>query len=202
MIKGVICDLDGAYFTKGKESFVASLIKNYSADEDVVKTLFYSSDLMADYKRGKIDDAKFWDQFIERAHIKAAKEELIKLLIEGYNRDEKIVNLIRSLRHNRFETIICSNNFPSRINGLEEKYHFLNDFSVRVFSYELGFLKLEGFHLYETVLKSSHLSAEEILLFDDGAENVAHSKAFGFATIHYENYVKFMEDFEKYGIKI
>jgi len=48
MIKGVICDLDGAYFTQGKEHFITTLVTKYKADEEVVRTLFYSSDLMAD----------------------------------------------------------------------------------------------------------------------------------------------------------
>lgn len=200
MIKGIICDLDGGYFTGGKENFIKEVVLTYKADEEVIRTIFYSSDLMQQYKRGQIDDNFFWEEFIKRAHIQASRDDLVGILINGYEPEEKIVNLIRSLRSHDYETIICSNNFPARVNGLDIKYSFTSNFTVTVFSYEVGKLKLEGFDMYKKVLSLSRLSAEQIVMFDNGPANLAHAKAFGFATILFQNYVQLMEELEQLGI--
>lgn len=194
--------MDGAYFIDGKETFITELVKNYNADEEVVRTLFFSSDLMMDYKRGKITDEEFWSEFIKRAHIQTTEQDLVGTLIQAYTPDEKIVNLMRELKSNDYETIICSNNFPARVNGLNMQHSFLDNFTVHAFSYEVGALKLEGFDMYQKVLSLSRLQPEEIVMFDNGPANIAHAKAFGFATVLYHGYVQLMEDLEKLGLKI
>lgn len=202
MIKGIICDLDGAYFVHGKKNFVKNVSEKYKVGEADVRTMFFSTDVMQDYKRGKISDDEYWQKFIQKLKIDATKEGLINLLIDGYEQAERIVNLVKSLKEKEFETIVCSNNFPARIKGLDERFHFLASFTVTVFSYKVGSLKLEGFDMYEEVIKKSGLNKDEILIFDNGPANIAHAKAYGFVTILYHDYLQLMGELEKFEVKV
>ena len=58
-IKAIVFDLDGMYFNKGKVEFLSSLTR-YGVEEASAKSVFLTSQHMADYKLGKIDDSEFW----------------------------------------------------------------------------------------------------------------------------------------------
>lgn len=201
MIKGIIFDLDGAYFVWGKENFINSLVDKYKADKEACETLFYSSDLMMNYKRGKISDDAFWTEFVKSLNIKATKQELIELLLSGYSIDTKYENLVKEIHSSDYTTIICSNNFRARVDGLNQKYLFLLNFDVKVFSYEVGALKLEGTRMYDTVIEKVSFPPEDILLVDNGEANVAHAKQYGFAALLYKDFFQLIEELNKYGIK-
>ncbi len=202
MIKAIICDLDGAYFVGGKEHFIKNLVKKYNLDEEVVRTMFLSSDEMMAYKRGEISDEDYWQHFTGDLKLDISQKGVADLLAGGYDCDEKITNLVRSLPDANIQPVICSNNFPLRVKALNEKFDFLKDFSAKVFSYEVGKLKLEGFDMFEKVVERSGLEKEEILMFDNGEENIRHAIEFGFVGILYEGYLDLIAELEKMGVEI
>jgi FMN phosphatase YigB (HAD superfamily) len=202
MIKGIICDLDGAYFISGKEKFIQNVSLKYKVNEEDVQYMFLSSESMSEYKRGKIEDKVYWEEFIQKLRIQTNREELLELLVSGYEQDEKIVDLIKTLHQNGYMTFICSNNFRDRIRKLDQKFSFLKNFSQTVFSCDYGKLKLEGFTLFDTLVQKSGLKPQEIFMFDNGTENVAHAKAYGFFPVWYRTYLELVEEMEKAGIKI
>lgn len=202
MIKGIIIDLDGMYFLEGKENFVKAVASKFNIPSDDVATMFFSSNEMMDYKRGRTSDELYWQTFIDKLKITTAQSELINLLISGYKPDERIYALVKALKEKDYKTIICSNNFPARVKGLEEQFHFLENFTVRVFSFEVGYLKLDGTKMYDEVVAKSGLVREEILMIDNGSENIAFAKGYGFNTIWYRDYLHMMEELEKLGVKI
>lgn len=200
MIKGIICDLDGAYFINGKSNFIKNIVKRFSKNKDIVKTIFLSSEMMMNYKMGEINDSEYWDYFVKKLDLDIDPEDLMKLLVNSYEIDKRIENLIQNLKRNDISTMICSNSFPARINGLDERFNFLINFDVHVFSYKTGHLKLDDFYLFEEIVEKSRLKAEEILLVDNGRENIAHAKAFGFQAIFYKTYLKLVHDLEELNI--
>jgi len=111
MIKAVVVDLDGVFFHKGKETFIENVIRGYDVNEDDVRTMFFSSNDMTEYKKGVIGDDTYWKKFIKKLGISGAKDELISLLTSGYKVDEKIKKLVISLRKKGLKTCICTNNF-------------------------------------------------------------------------------------------
>jgi HAD superfamily hydrolase (TIGR01509 family) len=171
MIKGVIIDLDGVYFPKGKEEFIKNIIEKYKLEEEVVRTVFVSS------------------------------SEMIDLLISEYKVNPEIERLVKALKGKEYTTIICTNNFPARIKGLDEKFHFLENFDVKIFSYNIGVLKPDP-KIYKEVGEITGLENEEILAVDNGKENIRTQKSLGFVTIWYEGYLKLMEQLESLGVKV
>lgn len=201
MIKGVIVDLDGVYFPKGKDEFIKKVVEGYMAEEEVVRTVFFSSSEMMDYKRGKLSDDQYWKLFIKKFNIKAEKKEIIDLLISGYKVNSEIERLVKALRGKNYTTIICTNNFPARINGLDEKFHFLENFDVKIFSYDVGVLKPDP-RIYHEIGERTGFKNEEIVVVDNGKENIRTQKSLGFVTIWYKGYLKLMEKLESLGVKV
>lgn len=195
MIKAVVVDLDGVYFSKGKDVFIENIVERYNVSEDDVKTMFLSSNDMNEYKKGMITDEVYWMRFRKKLGISASTDELITMLMNGYEVDEQIEKLVISFKKRILKTVICTNNFQSRIEGLDEKFHFLDHFNVKVLSYEVGFLKPDE-EMFLEVSKRTGLPNEEILFIDNGKENLRELKALGFVVIWYENYLKLMEELE------
>lgn len=121
MIQAITFDLDGVYFPNGKANFVKAL-GELGVPEDEAKRVFLKSDEMNQlYKNGKMTDEQFWGWAAKERKINKTPQELIDLLVSGYDVDENVVKTVKKVRANGYKTLICSNNFQSRIDGLQKK---------------------------------------------------------------------------------
>lgn len=201
VIKAITFDLDGVYFPNGKANFIKAL-GNLGISEDEAKRVFLKSDQMNKlYEIGKMTDEEFWTWVAKEWKIDKSPQELIELLIDSYDVDPNVVEIVTGVRKNGYKTLICSSNFPARINGLQKKFRFLDDFDAWVLSYEIGFNKPSK-ELFEELIKKSGVSAEEIVFADDRAENIDSAKSVGITTFLYENFDKFIDQLKSLGVKI
>jgi len=76
---------------------------------------------MHDYKEGRIEGEDFWRFAIDEWNINSTMEELIALLVRGYERNSQAIKLIRAVRDKGIKTIICSNNYRERIETKTKK---------------------------------------------------------------------------------
>ena len=133
MVKAITFDLDGVYFVNGKSNFIKAL-GELGVSEDEAKRVFLKSDEMNNlYKTGKMTDEEFWSWAAKEWRLNKSPQELIDLLTQGYSVDDNVVNVIKKVRENGYKTLICSNNFPARVNGLHKKFSFLDNFDTPVF---------------------------------------------------------------------
>jgi FMN phosphatase YigB (HAD superfamily) len=142
MIKAICLDLDGLVFTKEsfqhfKENLAPSVPQ---AKRDTVLAL---SPEMKAYKKGIINDTTYRERARNQLKISFTNEEIAQLLAENYTLDVEVEALAKALRKQGYKLCICSNNFPMRINALDQKFNFLSLFDVAIFSYEVGVLKPE-----------------------------------------------------------
>jgi len=201
MIKVITFDLDGVYFPNGKSNFMKSILA-LGVSEDEFKRVFAKSDQMnKEYKLGKLSDEKFWNWAISEWKLQLTWQEIINILIEGYNVDENIVQVVKKCRQNGYKTAICTSNFPARINGLQKKFGFLDNFDVKVISYEAGANKPD-IAIYQKLVEIANVLPNEIVFADDNEESVTNSKAVGITTLFYENFDKYIKQLENYGINI
>lgn len=199
MIKGITFDLDGVYFPNGKANFVKNVVA-LGVSEDEAKRVFLQSDEMNKmYKVGKMTDEEFWSWAAKEWKVNKTAQELIDLLISGYDVDQRVAEAVRKVRVNGYKTLICTSNFPARINGLQKKFGFLNDFDVAVFSYEVGVNKPSP-KLFEELIKRANLPAETIVFADDHQESVLAAKSAGLTALHFENFENFIEDLKNLGV--
>jgi putative hydrolase of the HAD superfamily len=201
MIKAITFDLDGVYFVNGKGNFIANIVK-LGVSEDEAKRVFLQSDEMNKlYKEGKMTDDEFWTWAGNEWKLDKTPKELMNLLILGYEVDESVVEIVKNVRVNGYKTLICTSNFPARINGLQERFKFLDNFDAWALSYEVGFNK-PAKELFEELVKKSGVNANEIVFADDHQDNVDGAKQVGIEAFFYEGFDKFIEKLKDLGVKI
>ncbi len=197
MIKGVILDLDGVYFQNGTKNFLDSVSERFGVNREDVAEIYLKSEEMQQYKKGEIDEEKFWDFFVISLNIESSKEELLEILQEGYEKNPLADEILRRLKKEGINSIICTNNFKERINVLDEKFDFVRDFDLAIFSYDFGMLKP---FLLEKVVEKSGLKSEEILLLDDGKGIIDGAKEMNFNAELCEHPEEVLSKLEKYNI--
>ncbi len=201
MIKAITFDLDGVYFVNGKSNFISNLGK-LGVSEDEAKRVFLQSDEMNKlYKEGKMTDEEFWSWAAKEWNLNKTPKELMDLLISGYEVDESVVEIVKKVRANGYKTLICTSNFPARINGLQERFKFLDNFDAWALSYEIGFNK-PAKELFEELVKKSGVNSNEIVFADDHKENVDGAKNIGIEAFFYEGFDKFIEKLKELGVRI
>jgi len=181
-MKAVILDLDGVYFSGGKERFI-SYVSGLGVSEEMVREVYLKSDMMIKYKQGLIDGKKFWDYAINEWRLKKTRQELLNILQDGYELNPKKKEIMKILKDNSLKKIICTNNFPDRIRILDDRFDFLEEFDFKIFSYEHKMLKPE---LLSLVSKIIGIENNEILYFDDSQTNIDYAKKLGMNAIFIE----------------
>ncbi len=201
MIKAICFDLDGVYFLNGKSNFIKALV-NLGVTEDEAKQVFLKSDEMnARYKLGKMTDDEYWTWALKEWKLQMSVQEILDLLIKGYDTNPQAVEYVKKVRQAGYKTVICSNNFPARINGLQKRFGFLDDFDVVVLSYEVGFVKPDK-GIFEALVKKSGVLPTEIIYSDDDESKMYGAKELGINTFLYTDFPAFVGHLGGLGVKI
>jgi epoxide hydrolase-like predicted phosphatase len=201
MIKAICFDLDGVYFVNGKSNFIKNIGK-YGVSEDDAKRVFLKSDEMNKmYKQGKMTDDEYWAWAIDQWKVDLSVQELIDLLIEGYEVNENLVKVVKEVRGKGYKTLICTNNFPARIKGLDKRFGLLDNFDACVFSYEVGATK-PSTKIFQKLVDRSGVTAEEIVFADDNNANLAGAKEAGIQTFFYEGFEHFICKLKELGVDL
>lgn len=201
MIKAITFDLDGVYFPNGKKNFMEALVTHGVSEDEAKRVFLKSGEMNRLYKRGKMSDDGFWSWAAAQWKIKLTPKELVGLLIFGYDVDERVVLTINNLRKNGYKTLVCSNNFPARVNGLNERFQFLNNFDAAVFSYEVGELKPSE-AIFQELIGRSRVKAGEIVFSDDNPDNLVGAMNLGITTFLYEGFDKFISKLQSLGVNV
>lgn len=201
MIKVITFDLDGVYFPNGKANFINSVVGLGVSEEDVRRVFLKSSQMNEEYKRGLMGDEKFWSWAASEWGLDMKWEELVELLIESYDVDSSIVEIIKKLRGKGYKTAICTSNFPARINGLQKRFGFLDNFDVKVISFEVGVNKPDK-ELFKRLIELSEVSPSEIVYADDHLESVSNANELGIKTYLYDGFENYLAFLNSQGVDI
>lgn len=201
MIKVITFDLDGVYFPDGKANFIKNLA-NWGVSESEAKRVFLeSAEMNQKYKTGQWTDEQFWAWARAEWKLQQGPAEIVNLLISGYSVDENVRQTVKAVRAAGYKTAICSNNFPARIQGLQKRFGFLDDFDVVVWAYQVGVLKPDP-KIFQELIKKSDVQPSEIFYTDDYPAALDAAKALGIQTHFYTNFQDFMAALNQVGVKI
>jgi putative hydrolase of the HAD superfamily len=153
------------------------------------------------YKTGKWSDSEYWNWAATEWGLNLTAEEFMKIYVDGCSTDENVVKIVRELREKGYKTMICTDNFPARIKGMQDKFGFLNDFDVKIISYEVGATKASPV-IYRELIKQSGVLPEEIVFSDDDEKKLMAANGLGIYTFVYENFEQFMDELKKLGVNI
>ena len=200
MIKAICFDLDGVYFLNGKSNFVKALEKIGVLEEEAKRVFLKSDQMNKLYKLGKMTDEEYWNWALSEWNLNLSVKEIVDLLIKGYETNDNAVEYVRKVRKAGFKTLICSNNFPARINGLQERFGFLNDFDVIVLSYDVG-IDRPNKEIFQQLIKKSGVQANEIVYSDDDDTKMLGAQELGINTFLYTDFDAFVQHLESLGVK-
>lgn len=201
MIRAITFDLDGVYFPDGKIRFLESIVK-LGVPENEAKRVFLKSDQMnRQYKNGAMTDDEFWSWAANEWKLDLETKDFTKLLVDSYSVSQEVSEIVRAVRKLGYKTLICSNNFPARVNGLRQRFNFLDDFDAAIFSYEVGASKPSE-KIFAELIERSDVSPEAIFFADDNPDNLAGAKSLGITTFLYDGFDKFLEQLKGLGVKI
>ncbi len=201
MVKVITFDLDGVYFPNGKKNFINSIVRLGVSEEEVKRVFLKSPQMNEEYKKGRMGDEMFWSWAKQEWGVDNSWEELVNMMIEEYDIDLNIVDVIKNLRGEGYKTAICTSNFPARINGLHRKYGFLDNFDIKAISFEVGVNKPDR-KLFGRLVELSNVEPSEIVYADDNSESVASAKEVGITTYLYDNFENYMKFLEGLGVRV
>mgnify|MGYP001612352286 FL=1 len=200
MIKAITFDLDGVYFVNGKSNFIANIVKLGVSESEAKRVFLESDEMNHQYKEGKMNDEEYWTWASKEWKLDKTPKELIDLLISGYEIDQNVVETVKKVRANGYKTLICTNNFPARINGLQERFKFLDDFDAKAVSYEIGSSKPDS-KIYQRLIEVSGVNADEIVYADDHDENIVEAQKLDINAFFYDGFDKFISKLNELGVK-
>lgn len=201
MIKAICFDLDGVFFTKeGMESFVQSLIAKGSS-ENAVRNAVFKSEEMKQFKMGLISEEAYVTFLQKALQIPLTSDEFRELLQKDYKINAEVLEYVRAAKTKGYITCICSNNFSTRIEILNQKFDFLKEFDVKILSYQVGVLKPNK-EIFQRLIEVSGVEASEIVYSDDSQEKLAGAIELGITAFVYEDFEQFKNTLIQKGVVV
>ncbi len=200
MIKTIIFDLGGVYFTDGVKKAIQSISATYGVSPEKVQDIL-KGELGTKYRIGAVTAQGFWDQAKAYWKIEADNDDLALLWFLGYTPIEETVRIITQLREASYELLFLSDNVQERIEYLENKYHFLHHFKDGVFSHIAKTRKPDP-AIYKLVLEKTSNLPEECVYIDDKEALLLPAQELGMKTICFQNPEQLRDDLKNFGVSL
>lgn len=201
MIKAICFDLDGVYFTSAGMQGFAKRLGSLCRDEEKARQAVFASDEMKSFKQGKLTEEAYWDYVNSFLGLTLSVEEYKKLLGDKYEVNIEVETLVKRVRSHGYKTCICSNNFETRIDVLQNRFRFLDNFDVVVLSYQTGMTKPDK-AIFQKLVEKSMVRPDEIFYSDDAEGKLAGAKELGIKTSVYTTFEDFEETLKELGVRI
>ncbi len=198
MIKTVICDLGGVYFTDGSARAIERISAAYDIEVDRVSDVLMG-ELGSRYRFGEVTVAEFWAGAIQSWGLKISTAEIAPIWLQAYEPIEGTVALIDRLRAAGYEMLFLSDNVQDRVAYLESTYEFLHRFEDGVFSHQVGLRKPDP-RIYELVLQKASNLPGQCVLIDDKPQMLAPATKLGMSVIAFETPSQLERDLQGLGL--
>ena len=201
MIKAIIFDLGGVYFTDGTSKAVQKVSKKYNLNSQEVSDFFGTKNNIGRlYRQGKLTSKEFWEEFEKQFGIKVNKEDLTKQWILCYKPIQGNVDLIEKLRKNGLKIYFLSDNVKERSDTLQKKFKFLENFNDGIFSHKVGLTKSDGIKVFRIAIQKTRNKPNEIIFIDDKEDYVKTAKSLGMNAIHFKNTKQLKKELKQFTI--
>lgn len=198
MVKRIIMiDLGGVYFTEGKSIAAKKISRKLKIGEGKVYEALKSSP----YREGRISSEKFWQGISKKLRIAHDKTKGIAMLWHSsYKPNKGMKALVRKLSKKN-KIAILSGNIPERVEFLNNKYKFLNDFHESHFSFNYGVTKPDV-RLFRKAMLKMKAKPRDCIVVDDMKEFLSAVKKTGAKTILFKNAKQLEWELKKMGVEI
>ncbi len=201
MIKAITFDLDGVYFTSESfKSFKSKLPKKVT-DPIAIDQVFHHSLENKQFRRGECSEDDFWAYVKLELGITLTNEEIFQFLADCYQVDPQVVEIVKKIRSLGYKTCICTNNYPTRIRVLNQKFNFLKNFDIHIFSYQVGVIKPDP-KIFQALITATGYHPSEIAYSDDRVDNVTAAQKLGINSFTYQDFAGFINRLKTLGVAI
>ncbi|MAG91617.1 hypothetical protein CMO83_02995 [Candidatus Woesearchaeota archaeon] len=196
MIKSILVDLGGVYFTDGTRSAIEKISKKFNLDPNKVKEIT-DNDVSHAYRKSQITSEEYWNQSKRFLGINADNSELNDLWIGSYDPQEKVIGILRKLKAKGIKLFFFSNNVKERAEFLERKYKIKEFFIDGIYSHIVQKSKREGNEIFKLGLEKTGDKPEEVVVIDDKEEYANKAKQLGMHGIWFRNPEQLEEELNK-----
>src|SRR3989338_1737463 len=201
MIKSIIFDLGGVYFTDGTSIAIKKISKRYNLGiKEVQEVLKLSSELRLSYRKGEISFSEFWDKAKSMLEIDAENSSLNNLWIRSYKPIGGTVKIIKKLKGRGIKLYYLSDNVKERVECLQKKFGFLENFIGGIFSHEAHKTKKEGTAIFKMAIEKAQNRPEEVIFIDDNEEYAENARKAGMHAICFKNPMQLKQELSNYGV--
>lgn len=191
MIKAICFDLDGVYFTsQGKQGFINRL-NQLTNNPAKVKFAFTESTEYAALCKGELSVELFINWLNKYLATDFDQQSLAQFWIKDYQINPQVQNYINSIREQGILSCTISNNNQIRVDALQNKFNFLADFDIAIFSYQEKCFKPDP-QIFQKLIQRSGLKSDEIFYTDDSSERISGASSLGIKTLIYQDWESFI----------
>ncbi len=184
VIKTVIFDFGGVYFTNGTKRAIRLISEKYNLSSKKVRSI-YKGELSTKYRAGKLTAKEFWKLLKNQLNLNISSKVLSDTWLGEYRLVEDVSNIADKLVNANYELLYLSDNVQERVNYLDQKYNFLNKFKDGVLSYMAGTRKPDP-KVYEMVLGKTSSLPQECVYIDDKPELLNPARDLGINVINFK----------------
>ena len=117
MIKTIIFDLGGVYFTDGTERAINIITETYGLEKNAVADVF-KGEIGTKYRKSEITHEEFWNLAKQTLGINAETSKLAEIWLSGYVPIDGTVKTIQNLKNNGYGLFVWSDNVQGRMGSL------------------------------------------------------------------------------------
>ncbi len=155
------------------------------------------------YDRGDLTGLQFWQKFVADAGLQLSEEKIEELNLSdahmwtSFNADT--VAWHKQLKQMGLQTAILSNMGDTVLEIIEENFNWVNDFDVRIWSYQHRMAKPEP-AIYHLLLDKLGTAPEETLFLDDKLENIEAARHLGILGLQFSTVEQLRQDLITAGL--
>ena len=188
MIKIVVFDLGGVYFTDGTKIAIDKISKKYNLPRESVENLLRVGPTLAqEYRKGNISANQFWNKFKKALNLKANNKDLADIWIKNYRTIQGTIGIIKKLKRRGIKVYFLSDSIKERIEYLQRKYGFLDIFDGGILSYKVHKSKFESNDIFKLALKKTKENPKKVIFIDDRDYYVKKAEELGMKGIVFKN---------------
>ena len=199
-IKNVIFDI-GNVLVRWSPADIIKLTFGDSADTEKLINQIFQHKLWLDFNRGDFSEAETKLEYQRQLGLDASTvESLFANLRKSLTLVLGTAELLKDVKKAGYKTYALTDNVVEIVQYLQERYTFWEDFLGAIVSAEVRCLKPEA-EIYNHLLNTYNLKAEESVFIDDVLANVDGAKKLGFSAIHFKNSTQCIEELKQLGLK-
>lgn len=201
MIKAIILDLGGVYFSDGTKIASQTLSKKFNLEIELISnTIGAKSKLGNSYRKGEITLDEFWNDVKKELNIQGNNNKLNHIFLESYSPNERLILKIKELKQKGIKIYYLSDNTKERSEYLQKKFNYQENFIDGVYSFKVKHTKKEGSEIFKIAINKIGEKPENLIYVDDKEDYLIPAKKLGMNVICFKNNEQFEKKLKKFSL--